>query len=111
MPTAPVHHGCAASQAITSTPSACSRATYSSSDDAVAVAGSGDVDPSAGVAVRGKPSVHGLVAEAGAVATAVRDVLEDRRHRRALAGIDRQEQASGEAPAVGEGHEDGLDLA
>ena len=56
MPTAPVHQGCAASQAITSSASSCSCGRYSSSEHALGVAGAAQVDPHARVAVARRSS-------------------------------------------------------
>ena len=57
IPTAPVHHGCAAIQAITSSASSCSWREYSSMQHAVGVAAAADVDAHAGVAVGGEVRV------------------------------------------------------
>ena len=81
MPTAPVHQGCSAIQAITSTPSACSWRAVLVVGQAVGVAAAAHVDPHAGVAVAGQVGIQQLVAGGGAVALAVGQVLEHGRHR------------------------------
>ena len=95
MPTAPLHHGWAASQAMTSSASSCSCWAYSSDSKPVGFAAAADVDPHAGIAVAGQIGMGERVALIGAVALAVGQILQDRRHR-ILLGILRQPDAGGE---------------
>ena len=69
-------------------------------DQPVAVAGAGDVDARRAVAVGGEPVVRVVVARPGAVAAAIGDVFEDRRHRLG-GGLARQQQAGGELAGFG----------
>ena len=101
MPTAPVHHGCSASQAIASSTSAALLHRVLVGDQPVGVAAAAQVDPDAGVAVPGEVPVPGGVAGGGAVALAVRHGVQDRRHRIAL-GVLGQPHARGEPATVGE---------
>src|SRR5713226_9571160 len=86
-PTAPVHHGCAAIQAITAMPSASSCSVYSSAS---------------------RPS-DSPVPRAREVALAVWDVLENRGHRRPV-GVLGEPEAGREPAAVGHGDPAVLDL-
>ena len=58
IPTAPVHHGCAASQAITSTRVSVLLRRVLVGQEAVGVAAAADVDPHARVAVGGEVRMH-----------------------------------------------------
>ena len=89
MPTAPVHHGCAASQPITASTSSCSCDGVLVVDQPVGVAAAAQVEPHAGVAVAGEVGVLGGVARGRAVALAVGHGLEDRGH-----GIGRRPRAA-----------------
>ena len=101
MPTRPVHHGCAASQASTSSASSCSCGRYSSSMTPSESPEPRMVDAHGRIAVAGEPGVHERVAGRRAVVLAVGDVLEDRRHRVGL-GVVGQPDAGRQAGAVGE---------
>ena len=84
MPTAPVHQGCAASQAITSTRVVLLLRQVLVVAAALRVAAAAHVDADAGVAVPGEVGVARGVARGRRVVLAVRDVLEDGRHRARL---------------------------
>ena len=71
MPTAPLHQGCAAIQAITSGRRPAPAAEYSSVQEAVGVAGAAHVDAHRGVAVAGEPGMRSRRRARGAVAPAV----------------------------------------
>ena len=76
----------------------------------VGIAVAAHVDPHAGVAVAGEVGMGQLVALDRAVALAVGQIFEDRRHR-ALRGILRQPDPGRQAAAVGERDPLVLDLA
>ena len=99
MPTLPLHQGCAASQAMTSSASSCSCGRIFVVHQPVGLAVAAHVDADAGIAVAGEIGVGEGVAPGRAVALAVGQVFEDRRHRVAL-GVLRQPDAGGEAGAV-----------
>ena len=101
MPTAPVHHGCSAIQASSSSASSCSWSEYSSVSTPSGVAAAADVHPQRGVAVRREPGVVERVVGGRHVVLAVRQVLEDRGDRVRL-GVLRQPHARAEAGAVRE---------
>ena len=77
-------------------------------EDAVGVAAAAQVDPHRGVAVPGEVGVAGRVADGRAVAPAVGDVLEQRRHRVALRVLG-QPDLRRQPAAVGHGDPDGVD--
>ncbi len=70
-------------------------------DQPVGVAGAADIDANGRVAVLGEVGVARRVGVGGLVVLAVRQVLEDRRHRRS-GGVFRQPDPSGEPHAVGQ---------
>ena len=101
IPTAPVHQGCSASQAIDLVDVARLLRGVLVLDHAVGVAAAAQVDPHARVAVAGEVAVPGGVARRGAVALAVGDGVQDRGHGIAL-GVLGQPDARGEPAAVGQ---------
>ena len=111
MPTVPVHQGCAASQAITSSASSCSCCRYSSQQHAVGFAAAAHVDAHRRHS-RGRRSRDASAASRGgrAVALAIGQVFEDRRHRVGL-GVLGQPDPRRQPAAVPERDEDVLDLA
>ena len=110
MPTVPVHQGCAASQAITSSASSCSCLQVLVPHEAVGIAVAAHVDAHAGIAVAGDVGVGEGVAPSRAVALAVGQVFQDRRHRLRF-GILGQPDAGRQPAAVGERDPGVLDLA
>ena len=105
MPTAPVHHGCAASQAITSTQSACSCSRVLVREEAVGLAAATDVHPHAGVAVTREPGHLLVVAGDRAVVEPVGHGLEHRGHRIGV-GVVGQPDPRGQPGAVAHGDEE-----
>ena len=99
MPTAPLHQGCAASQAMTSSASSCSCSAYSSNSRPLGFAAAADVDAHARIAVAGQVGMGQRVALMGAVALAVWQILQDRGNRISL-GVVRQPYPGGQPRAV-----------
>ncbi len=108
IPTSPLHHSCAASQAITSSASSCSCGEVLVVEQPVRVAAAAEVDPHAGEAVVGEVRVVAVVARRERVALAVRDVLEDGRDGLRIV---RQPQPRREPRAVGQRDPDVVDPA
>ena len=102
MPTAPQHHGCSASQAITSHASACSAGRYSSMQHAVGVAGAPDVHPHRRRS-RARRSTDAWVPSRCAVPSVSRygQVLEHGRDG-IVVGVDRQYGPREQTAAVGQ---------
>ena len=109
MPRLPSHQGCAAIQASTSSASSCSCCVYSSVEDPVGLARPAHVHPHGRVAVAREVRLALRVADGRPVRLAVREVLEDRRHRVVL-GVRGQPDAGGQARAVGQRDPEVLDL-
>ncbi len=103
MPTVPVHQGCAAAQAITSTASVEFLLGVFVLHQPFGIAVAAHVDADRRIAVAGEPRMGQLVAGNRAVALAVGQVLEDRRHR-ARRGVGRHPDARRQPAAVG--HDD-----
>ena len=106
MPTLPSHHGCSASQAMTSRPSSQLLLGVLVLDDPAGIPGPADVDAGTGVAVGREPAHLLMVPRLRPVAQPVGQVLEDRRH---AAGALGQPQPRGEAGAVRQGNPFRLD--
>ncbi len=99
MPTRPLHHGCSASQAISSTASFNSAAEYSSPNNPSESPLPRMSTRIAANSVTRKVAMAGGVLDRGAVAFSIRQVLEDDRHRRAI-GVVRQPQTRSDSSAV-----------
>ena len=102
MPTAPLHQGWAASQAITSQCVSLLLRQIFIQEQTVRIAGAAHVDANGGVAVPGEIGVHLAVAQHGSVPPPIRQIFEDRRHWR-VEGIVGQPDRRRKAGAVGKG--------
>ena len=110
MPTAPVHHGWAAIQAMRLDAVVQLLLEVLVEENPVRLAGSAQVDAHARVPVPGEVGVHGGVAPPGPVVLPVGDVLEDRGHRFRLGALGKPD-LRGQAASVRQRNPDVLDLA
>ncbi len=79
-------------------------------EEAVGIAAAADIHAGAGIAVRGEPAMHGVVAQARAVAAPVGNIFKDRRHRRCVGPVGNP-QPRRQPPPVGHRNPLQLDFA
>ena len=108
MPTAPLHQGCAASHAISSTPSSCSCLGVLVEQQTAQFTATAKVDADARVAVACKIGMSEGVSFVSPVALAIRQILQNCRNR-ILLGVLRQPDASRQHRAVFQRYQSMLD--